>query len=54
MNIFPLYLDGKPFIQNLYLLRRHDRYLSAYAEDFIELLCDCLAEVEEKRMERAG
>lgn len=40
LNIFPLLYQGKPLIQNIYLFRRKDRYISSYMDVFITHLVD--------------
>jgi len=52
LNIFPLLINGGPYLQKLYLIRRKDRYLTAYGEFFIDLLTDYFANVESEKLER--
>ncbi len=40
LNIFPLYLNGERFVQNLIIIHHKDRYLSSYAKYFIKTLSD--------------
>lgn len=37
INIFPVFHNGKPLIQELALIRHKDRYLSGYSKHFLEL-----------------
>lgn len=38
LNVFPFLINGQKFIQHLALIRRKDRYLTAFTKYFIELL----------------
>lgn len=40
MNIFPLYINGKKFVQELFVIHHRDRYLSSYTKYFVQALTD--------------
>ncbi len=46
INIFPLYDEGEPLTQEIYLIHHKDRYISQYNQYFLELSQDYFKEIE--------
>ena len=47
INIFPLYSQGKPVVQNLALIRSKKRYLPRYTRLFMEILSQYFSEIKQ-------
>ena len=54
VNIFPLYYQGKPSSQTLYLIKARGHYLSSYMHTFADLLRDYYQSVAVKNLTRAA
>ena len=52
INIFPLYRNNEPVIQQLFLIRHRERYLAHYSKYFLDLLSTYFAKVEHTHLER--
>jgi DNA-binding transcriptional LysR family regulator len=47
VNIFPLYFNGEPMVEELFLIRHKDRYLPSYAKEFLDILFNYFSDIEQ-------
>ncbi len=52
INIFPLYFEGKPMIQDLSLIYHKDRYFPHYARHFLDILFKYFEDLEKTQLTR--
>lgn len=52
INIFPVYHDGKPVVQELFLIRQRNRYFAEYARYFMDLTFKFFDELKQRNLYR--